>query len=138
MKRKPPFLSLDLPSDEAARALAEDIAARTGRMVTVTDERGDEVHETQPRRNELIVRPKNELTPPVMPEARQPRSKAVTPEEMRKFAAECLRWSETTGNASQRDLMIQIAKSWMHTAATLERHADNGEEILPDLRRKLD
>ena len=60
----------------------------------------------------------------------------VTPQEMRLFAAECLRWSDET--VSHRDLMIQIAKSWMHTAATLDRHTDNGEEMLPDLRRKLD
>ena len=29
---------------------------------------------------------------------------------MRQFAAECLRWSEQTDNASQRDLMIRIAQ----------------------------
>jgi hypothetical protein len=57
---------------------------------------------------------------------------------MRKFAAECLRWSEKTGNASQRDLMIQIAKSWMATASALERRVDDGDELWPDLRRKLD
>lgn len=62
----------------------------------------------------------------------------VTPQEMRLFAAECLRWSDVTDNASQRDLMIRIAKSWMHTAATLDRHIESGEEVLPDLRRKLD
>lgn len=62
----------------------------------------------------------------------------VTPQEMRLFAAECLRWSDETDNAGQRDLMIRIAKSWMYTASTLERHADNREDVLPDLPRKLD
>ena len=44
----------------------------------------------------------------------------VTPHRMRQFAAECLRWSEETDNASQRDLMIRIAKQWMTTAAAIE------------------
>ena len=62
----------------------------------------------------------------------------VTPQEMRLFAAECLRWSDETDNASDRELMIRIAKTWMHTAAALDRHVEAGEEILPDLRGKLD
>ena len=45
----------------------------------------------------------------------------VTPHRRRQFAAECLRWSEETDNASQRDLMIRIAKQWMTTAASIER-----------------
>jgi hypothetical protein len=45
----------------------------------------------------------------------------VTPDRMRQFAAECLRWSEKTDNARQRDLMIRIAKQWMTTAAAIER-----------------
>ena len=61
----------------------------------------------------------------------------VTPQEMRLFALECLRWSEETDNASQRDLLVGVAKSWMATASTLERRWD-GEELLPDMRRKLD
>ena len=62
----------------------------------------------------------------------------VTPEEMRLFALECLRWSEETDNASQRDLMIQIAKTWMNTASAIERHVRDGVELaLPDLRTKL-
>ena len=62
----------------------------------------------------------------------------VTPEEMRLFALECLRWSEETDNASQRDLMIQIAKTWMNTASAIERHVrDGGGLALSDLRTKL-
>ena len=45
----------------------------------------------------------------------------VTPHRMRQFAAGCLRWSEETDNASQRDLMIRIAKQWMRRAAAIER-----------------
>ena len=62
----------------------------------------------------------------------------ATPHDMRLFALDCLRWSENeAANASQRDLMMQIAKSWMATAAALERRFDNGDELWPDLRRKL-
>jgi hypothetical protein len=62
----------------------------------------------------------------------------VSPEEMRLFALDCLRWAELTDNPSDRGLMIQIAKSWMNTASRLERHTDNGGELVPDLRHKLD
>ena len=34
----------------------------------------------------------------------------VTPEEMRLFAADCLRWSDQTANPSHRDLMIGSPK----------------------------
>ena len=62
----------------------------------------------------------------------------VTPVEMRLFALDCLHWSDETHNASQRDLMQQIAKAWMNTAASIERHVGNGGELaLPDLRNKL-
>ena len=57
---------------------------------------------------------------------------------MRLFALDCLRWAEETHNASHRDLMLQIAKSWMTTASSIERHVSNGGELaLPDLRNKL-
>jgi hypothetical protein len=62
----------------------------------------------------------------------------VTPLEMRLFALDCLRWSGETNNASQRDLMQQIAHTWMTTAASIERHVGNsGELALPDMRSKL-
>ena len=63
----------------------------------------------------------------------------VTPNEMRVFALECLRWSEETDNPSQRDLMVQIAKTWMGTASAIERRVSHGDELAcPDLRSKLD
>ena len=62
----------------------------------------------------------------------------VTPQEMREFALECLRWSEETDNASQRDIMIQLAKSWMNAASQIERHVAAGGEAFADLRQKLD
>ena len=62
----------------------------------------------------------------------------ITPQEMRLFALDCLRWAEETDNASHRDLMVSIAKTWIATAATLERKRDDGADIFPDLRAKLD
>jgi hypothetical protein len=63
----------------------------------------------------------------------------VTPEEMRQFAAECVRWSDQAPNASQRDLMIRVGKTWVSTAAAIERRLSMGDELtLPDLRNKLD
>jgi hypothetical protein len=62
----------------------------------------------------------------------------VTPQEMRLFALECLRWSEEADDASQRDLMIRVARSWMDTASTIERRVSSGDELADDLRIKLD
>ena len=63
----------------------------------------------------------------------------VTPQEMRLFALECLRWSEEAENASQRDLMVRVARTWMDTASALDRRTANGDGLtLPDLRSKLD
>jgi hypothetical protein len=63
----------------------------------------------------------------------------VTSQEMRLFALECLRWSEETDNPSHRDVMVQLAKTWISTASAIERRITNGEELAhPDLRSKLD
>jgi hypothetical protein len=62
----------------------------------------------------------------------------VTPQEMRLFALDCLRWSDEAHNASQRDLMQQIAHAWMNTASRIDRHIGDGRELaVPDLRSKL-
>ena len=62
----------------------------------------------------------------------------VTPQEMREFALECLRWSEETDNASQRDIMVQLAKTWMNAANQIDRRVVDGREPFEDLRPKLD
>jgi hypothetical protein len=60
---------------------------------------------------------------------------AVTSQEMRVFALDCLRWSEETGDAGQRDLMVRVARSWINTASLIERR---DELSRADLRSKLD
>jgi hypothetical protein len=62
---------------------------------------------------------------------------AGSPQEMRLFALECLRWSEETEDASQRDLMVRVARTWMKTALMLDQRVHNGEELVDDLRVKL-
>jgi hypothetical protein len=63
----------------------------------------------------------------------------VTPNEMRLFALDCLHWAELTDNASHRDLMLSVAKTWMNTASAIERRVANGETLVSaDLRGKLD
>ena len=63
----------------------------------------------------------------------------VTPLDMRLFGLECLRWAEQAADASQRDLMLRVATSWMNTAAAIEGRVGNGDaSALPDLRTKLD
>jgi len=62
----------------------------------------------------------------------------VTPEEMRLFALDCVRWAEEADNASHRDLMLRVARTWMATAATLERKVNEGGAVFPDLGPKLD
>jgi len=63
----------------------------------------------------------------------------VTPEAMRLFALDCLRWAELTDDPAQRDLMINVAKTWMKTASVIERHVMNGARPMDtDLRSLLD
>jgi hypothetical protein len=62
----------------------------------------------------------------------------VTALDMRLFALDCLRWSDETHNASQRDLMLQVAKTWVATASSIERHSGNDAGLAPpDVRNKL-
>jgi hypothetical protein len=62
---------------------------------------------------------------------------AVSPQDMRLFALECLRWSEETEDASQRDLMVRVARTWMKTASLLDQRVRDGEHLVDDLRLKL-
>jgi hypothetical protein len=62
---------------------------------------------------------------------------AVSPQDMRLFALECLRWSEETEDASQRDLMVRVARTWMKTASLLDQRVRDGEHLVDDLRLTL-
>jgi hypothetical protein len=62
----------------------------------------------------------------------------VTAQEMRTFALECLRWADETDDASQREIMIELAKTWMNAANQIELHVATGAQLVRDLRAKLD
>ena len=65
----------------------------------------------------------------------------TTTADYRDFAGDCLRWTEQTKNASERDTLIGIAQRWLNVAARLDRHialANDGAVILRELRAKLD
>jgi hypothetical protein len=53
----------------------------------------------------------------------------VTPDDMRRFALDCLRWAEQTDDAGRRDLMIRIAKSWMNAASAIEHRTNGRQEV---------
>jgi hypothetical protein len=63
---------------------------------------------------------------------------AVSTAEFREFAVQCMRWSEETRDAGQRDLMVRVATTWMRTASSLDRRIREGDILVPDLRCKLD
>lgn len=48
----------------------------------------------------------------------------ATPDEMRLFALECLRWAEEAEDQSQFDLMLQCARSWMSIASATEHRVN--------------
>jgi uncharacterized protein YyaL (SSP411 family) len=52
----------------------------------------------------------------------------VSPNEMRLFALECLRWSEEANNPGHRDLMMRLAKTWMETASDIEHRVSGAVE----------
>ena len=62
----------------------------------------------------------------------------VTTGEMRMFAVDCSRWAEQASNPSDRETILRVARQWMLTASGIERRLDDGWELCPDLKKKLD
>jgi len=57
---------------------------------------------------------------------------------MMAFALDCKRWSEETQNASDREIIMQVSKTWLDTALHIQRRIALGDELaMPDLRTKL-
>jgi hypothetical protein len=62
----------------------------------------------------------------------------VTTKSLRDFAVECLSDAWNADDPSQRQTMIDIARSWAKTADVIDRRVDAGQaEKLPDLKHKL-
>jgi hypothetical protein len=62
----------------------------------------------------------------------------VTTKSLRHFAADCLADALKAENPSQRDVIINVARTWAKTAEVIDRHVREGRgEVISDLRRKL-
>src|SRR5262245_576385 len=46
---------------------------------------------------------------------------AASPKEFREFADECLRWADETRSDRHRQVLLDMAKTWMQAALQLER-----------------
>jgi hypothetical protein len=45
----------------------------------------------------------------------------ASPKEFRDFAQECLRWADETKSERHRQVLLDMAKTWMQAALQLER-----------------
>ena len=62
----------------------------------------------------------------------------ITSQDMRIFSLECLKWAEARNNASDRETIVRVARMWMKAASAIDLRIADGDETVPDLRRKLD
>jgi hypothetical protein len=46
---------------------------------------------------------------------------AASPKEFREFAQECARWADETRSERHRQVLLDMAKTWMQAAVQLER-----------------
>jgi len=46
---------------------------------------------------------------------------AASPKEFREFVEECLRWSDETKSERHRQVLLDMATTWMQAALQLER-----------------
>jgi len=49
------------------------------------------------------------------------RAMATSPEEFREFAQECLRWADETKSERHRQVLLEMARTWIEAALELER-----------------
>jgi hypothetical protein len=62
----------------------------------------------------------------------------VTTKSLRYFAADCLADALKAENPSQRDVIVNVARTWAKTAEVIDRHVrEERREVTPDLRHKL-
>ena len=55
------------------------------------------------------------------PVSRAERAMAASPEEFREFAQECLRWAGETKSERHRQVLREMARTWIQAALELER-----------------
>jgi hypothetical protein len=62
----------------------------------------------------------------------------ITTKSLRDFAVECLSDAWNAADASQRQMMIDIARSWANAADVIDRRSGADQaKVLADLKRKL-
>jgi hypothetical protein len=62
----------------------------------------------------------------------------VTTKSLRDFAVECLSDAWNADDPSQRQTMIDVARTWAKTADVIDKRVDAGLAEMPaDLKRKL-
>jgi hypothetical protein len=62
----------------------------------------------------------------------------VTTKSLREFAADCLGDALKAEDPSQRQMIIDVARTWAKTADFIDNHVlEKGGVVLPDLKRKL-
>ncbi len=52
---------------------------------------------------------------------------ATSPEEFRDFAQECLRWAGETKSERHRQVLLEMARTWIQAAVEVER----GSGVIP-------
>jgi hypothetical protein len=62
----------------------------------------------------------------------------VTTKSLRDFAVDCLADALRAEDPSQREMILEVARTWAQTADVIDRHVSDGRaEVLPDLKQKL-
>lgn|SRR5262245_8636776 len=51
------------------------------------------------------------------------RTEPISPQECRRFAAQCLRWATRAKSETHKSAMLSMAQHWMHSAQGLEQGA---------------
>jgi hypothetical protein len=62
----------------------------------------------------------------------------INQRHMESFAMTCLEWATNIDDASRRQTVVTAARSWLSIARELDRRLGDGEELVDDLRIKLE
>lgn len=61
----------------------------------------------------------------------------ITTQHMKSFSRTCLEWAWHMRNASDRQVVVTVARDWLNVARALDRRVASGGEPADDLRSKL-
>lgn len=59
----------------------------------------------------------------------------VTTRSLRRFSLDCLHWAGDFSNPCARQIIVDVARSWLTIANVIEAQVDDDQ--VPDLRSKL-